>query len=226
MRVRRRLLALYDRLFAAYGPQHWWPGDGAFETVVGAILTQSAAWPNVEQAIARLRAAGALSPEAIIRLPEAELADLIRPSGYFNAKTRKLRAFCLLLDQEFHGSLDQLLQLPMDDLRDRLLSTHGIGPETADDIILYAAQKPTFVIDSYTRRIFSRIGIVPERDDYESWRALFMSTLPSKVDLFNEYHALIVRHAKLSCAKQPRCEGCVIRDLCTFGSSGCRESLS
>jgi endonuclease III related protein len=217
----RLLLSVYDRLFAAYGPQDWWPGEGAFETIVGAILTQSAAWPNVEQAIDRLKAAGVLDPASMLQISEEELAALVRPSGYYNAKARKLRAFCEMLQRDFGGSLDALLGLPAKDLRERLLATHGIGPETADDIVLYAAEKPSFVIDAYTRRIFSRLGIAPEGDAYEDWRTLFMSRLPSSVSLFNEYHALIVRHAKVACAKRPRCARCVLRDSCR--EAACEE---
>ena len=214
---RRRLTAIYDCLLAAYGPQSWWPGAGGFETIVGAILTQSAAWPNVERALERLRAADALSPAAILALEEPALAELVRPSGYFNAKARKLIAFCEMLSRDFSGDLTRLLSLPAETLRAKLLDTYGIGPETADDIVLYAASAPTFVIDAYTRRIFSRLGIAPERDDYESWRSLFMSALPPDVALFNEYHALIVRHAKVSCAKRPTCCACVLREDCATG---------
>lgn len=208
---------MYERLQEAYGPQSWWPGDGGFETIVGAILTQSAAWPNVERALQRLREAGALSPAAILGMDEPALSELIRPSGYFNAKARKLVAFCEMLRDDFSGDVSALLSLPADALRARLLDTYGIGPETADDIVLYAAAQPTFVIDAYTRRIFSRLGISPAREDYESWRSLFLTSLPANVALFNEYHALIVRHAKVSCAKRPVCAGCVLQDGCAAG---------
>jgi endonuclease-3 related protein len=214
----QQLLAIYELLYAAYGPQHWWPGMGGFETIVGAILTQSAAWPNVELALDRLRAADALQPANILAMDERDLAALVRPSGYFNAKARKLRAFCEMLESDFDGRLNLLLALPACALRTRLLSTYGIGPETADDIVLYAAAQPSFVIDTYTCRIFSRIGIVPERDNYGSWRALFMNELPADAALYNEYHALIVRHAKVSCAKRPACAACVLRDVCITGA--------
>ena len=212
-----RLLDIYDRLFAAYGPQRWWPGDSPFEVIVGAILTQSAAWANVEQALSNLKAAGALSPEGLHRLSEPQIAALIRPSGYFNAKARKLKAFVDLLYDRFNGGLDRLLALPAQELRALLLATHGIGPETADSIILYAAGKPVFVIDAYTRRTFSRIGISPEADTYEGWRRLFMQALPAEARLFNEYHALIVRLGKEVCRKEPRCGECMLLKLCQTG---------
>jgi endonuclease-3 related protein len=210
---------VYERLLAAYGAQGWWPGETPFEVIVGAILTQSAAWVNVEKAIGNLKAAGALSPEALHALDEGEIARLIRPSGYFNAKARKLKAFVEMVHARFDGDLGSLLALPMGELRALLLSTHGIGPETADSIVLYAAGQPSFVIDAYTRRIFSRIGVCPapsipqgERE-YEGWQAMFMAALPGDARLFNEYHALIVAHGKV-CAEvaavwRVRVAGCV-----------------
>src|SRR5438132_14112097 len=149
-----RLADIYERLYAAYGPQRWWPGDSAFEIIAGAILTQSAAWSNVELALANLKAAGALSPDGIAALSEDELADLIRPSGYYNAKARKLKAFVRIVDECAGGDLERLLALPTAELRALLLATYGIGPETADSILLYAAGRPVFVIDSYNGRTF------------------------------------------------------------------------
>lgn len=211
------LREVYERLLAAYGPQDWWPGETPFEVIVGAILTQSAAWSNVEKAIGNLKAAGVLSPEALHALDEGEIARLIRPSGYFNAKARKLKAFVEMLHARFDGELGSLLALPMDELRPLLLSTHGIGPETADSIVLYAAGQPSFVIDAYTRRIFSRIGVCPARDTYEGWQMMYTGALPPDARLFNEYHALIVAHGKGVCRKSPRCGECVLRDVCDAG---------
>src|SRR5436309_356804 len=188
-----RLTEIYDLLFAAYGPQHWWPGDSAFEIIVGAILTQSAAWSNVERALANLKAAGSLSPKGIADISEGELAELIRPSGYFNAKARKLKAFVRLLEERASGDLERLLAIPAAELRALMLATHGIGPETADSILLYAAGRPVFVIDAYARRTFSRLGLAPEIDSYTSWQRRFGESLPSDAAMFNEYHALIVR---------------------------------
>ncbi|MGQ9571656.1 MAG: endonuclease III domain-containing protein [Dehalococcoidia bacterium] len=208
------LLDVYRRLYAAYGPQHWWPGDSPFEVVVGAILTQAAAWVNVEKAIANLRAAGILSPQGLLTVGLDEFARLIYPAGYYNAKARKLKAFLEMLFARHGGDLDALFALPLPQLRWELLSTHGIGPETADAIILYAAHKPVFVIDAYTRRVFSRLGLTPARDSYAAWQALFSDALPPDVQLFNEYHALIDRHAKTVCRKAPLCDQCCLRDIC------------
>jgi endonuclease-3 related protein len=209
-----KLLDVYWRLYAAYGPQHWWPADSSFEVVVGAILTQSAAWLNVEKAIANLRAAGILSPEGLLRVNLDTLARLVYPAGYYNAKARKLKAFLEMLFDRHGGRLDSLFALPLPQLRQRLLATHGIGQETADSIILYAAEKPTFVIDAYTRRVFSRLGLEPPTDSYPSWQAMFSEALSSDVQMFNEYHALIDRHAKTVCRKAPLCDQCCLRDIC------------
>lgn len=215
--VNGRLFDIYDRLYSAYGPQHWWPGDSAFEIIAGAILTQSAAWSNVERALANLKAAGALSPQGIAALSEEELAGLIRPSGYYNAKARKLKAFVRLLDECAGGDLPPLLALPATELRSLLLATHGLGPETADSILLYAAGRPVFVIDAYTRRTFSRLGLAPEMDSYASWQGQFSDALPPDARMFNEYHALVVRHGKQACRKRPLCHGCPLAVICPTG---------
>ena len=212
-----RLVDIYERLYTAYGPQHWWPGDSAVEIIVGAILTQSAAWSNVELALANLKAAGLLSPDGIAALSEDELADLIRPSGYYNAKARKLKAFVRLLDERAGGDLERLLALPAAELRALLRATHGIGPETADSILLYAAGQPVFVIDAYTRRIFSRLAVAPEVDTYDCWQSVFSESLPADAGLFNEYHALIVRHGKQVCRKLPLCGVCPLSTICPTG---------
>jgi endonuclease-3 related protein len=219
MRLSHRLLEIYRRLHAAYGPQHWWPGETPFEVIVGAILTQSAAWANVEKAIANLKAAGVLSPEGLAGLSEGKLARLVYSAGYFNAKARNLKAFVALLSQRFDGELERLLAAPVEELRPLLLATHGIGPETADSILLYAAGRPVFVIDAYTRRLFPRLGMTPDHDSYDSWRALFMENLEAAAALFNEYHALIVRHGKEVCRREPRCEVCPLLEGCPTGGS-------
>jgi len=212
-----QLRQIYGRLYAAYGRQHWWPAESPFEVVVGAILTQSAAWVNVEKAIGNLRAAGILSPEGLLQVELDALARLVYPAGYYNAKARKLKAFLEMLFERHGGDLDALFALPLPQLRLELLATHGIGQETADSIILYAAGKPSFVIDAYTRRVFSRLGLEPASDSYASWQAMFSDALPPDVQLFNEYHALIDRHAKTVCRKAPLCDQCCLREVCRLG---------
>lgn len=218
----RSLTAIYQRLLDRFGPQGWWPGETPFEVVVGAILTQSTAWANVARAIANLKGAGVFSPAALRALPLERLEELVRPSGYYHAKARKLKAFLALLAEEYGGELDRLWALPGPELRQRLLATYGIGPETADSICLYAAGRPYFVVDAYTRRVFSRLGLVGERADYDELQALFMENLTADVPLHNEYHALIVRQGKETCQKRPRCGECVLADVCLVGI-GARE---
>lgn len=210
--MKRRLLAVFRRLHGAHGPQSWWPGDTRFEIMVGAVLTQNTAWTNVEKAIANLKAANALTPQAIANAPHRRLAAWLRPSGYFNVKARRLRAFCCWLVEQ--GGEHRLARLSTDRLRAAMLGVHGIGPETADDILLYAFDRPVFVIDAYTRRLFHRLGVIDGGEPYEALRELFESRLDRDVPLFNEYHALIVAHAKDVCRPRPRCEGCCLRKLC------------
>ena len=219
--LKKRLLDIYGRLYSRYGPQHWWPGECRFEVVLGAILTQAAAWTSVEKAIANLKAADCFSIEALRDVPEERLAELLRPSGYFNAKARKLKAFANHVVNRYGGDLSAFLDQEQEPLREELLSIYGIGPETADDIILYAAGKPSFVIDSYTRRIVKRLGVLVQEkgDGYGAFQALFHDNLPHDAPLFNEYHALLDRHAKEACAKTPRCEGCCLKDICATGRS-------
>ena len=214
------LAEIYRRLYEAHGPQHWWPGESRFEVIVGAILTQSTAWTNVEKALAAMREAGCWSFEDIAVLPQAELAPIIRSSGYYNAKARKLQAFaCHVLAR---GGLDRLFDQDVGPLREELLSIHGIGEETADDIIVYAAGKPSFVIDSYTRRIIDRMGLVPSGrgNSYRSYQSLFQDNLPADTPFFNEFHALLDHHAKFVCLKrEPRCDSCCLVDLCPTGAA-------
>ena len=212
--VRELLLSIYHRLMAYYGPQHWWPAEEPFEVMVGAILTQSTAWSNVEKAISKLKTAGALSPEALRQLPLAELAELVHPCGYYNAKALKLKSLAYWLGEYCSDNLSKLFASDIDLLRQQLLAIHGIGQETADSIILYAANKPVFVIDAYTRRITNRIGLAPVGDSYGAYQALFMDNLPADVRLFNEYHALLVCLAKNVCRGQPLCQACCLNDIC------------
>jgi endonuclease-3 related protein len=208
------LLAIYQLLYKQYGPQHWWPAETPLEMVVGAILTQSAAWINVEKAIRNLKASTDLSIEGLQSLPQGELARLIHPSGYYNVKARKIRAFIDWLAEEYDGDLDKLFALDTAELRNELLSVHGVGEETADSIILYGAHQPVFVIDAYTRRIITRLGLAPREGTYAAYQALFMDNLPHDESLFNEYHALLVQHGKTVCRKKPLCAGCCLDNLC------------
>jgi len=197
-----------------YGPQHWWPGDTWFEMMVGAVLTQSASWGNVEMAISNLKAVDALSPQAI---DEPQLARLIYPSGYYNAKARKLKALALFIGREYNDDIEAMRQHNVETLREELLGVHGIGEETADDILLYALDNPSFVIDSYTKRIFSRLRLAPEHGSYSTYRSIFTDNLTASVELFGEYHALIVSHGKDVCRKRPVCEVCCLLEICPTG---------
>ncbi len=201
---------------ARYGPQYWWPAQEPFEIIVGAILTQSAAWGNVEKAIANLKAVKALSPEALRRLTLPEVARLIHPCGYYNAKALKLKSFAHWLGEYYDDNLSKLFANDTDHLRQQLLSIHGIGQETADSIILYAANKPIFVIDTYTRRIINCIGPAPVGNSYTAYQTLFMDNLPSDARLFNEYHALLVCLAKDVCRNRPLCQQCCLNNICRF----------
>jgi endonuclease-3 related protein len=212
----RTLTDIYRRLLKRFGPQHWWPAEEPFEVIVGAILTQSAAWGNVEKAINNLREAGALSPSSLRGLSHPELAGLVYPCGYYNAKALKLKAFADWLGNHYDDDLDRLFALDSAELRQQLLSVHGVGPETADSIILYAAGKPVFVIDAYTRRIISRLGSAPQKDSYAAYQALFMNNLPQDAQMFNEYHALLVCLGKNVCRRQPLCGECPLNDICRF----------
>lgn len=217
--LRQTLPDIYQRLLARFEPQHWWPADEPFEVIVGAILTQSAAWGNVEKAIANLRAAGALSPRALRRLSRPKLAELVHPCGYYNAKALKLKAFVYWLGNHYDDDLDSLFALDTGDLRQQLLSVHGVGRETADSIILYAAEKPIFVIDAYTRRILSRLGLAPDKESYAAYQAFFMDNLPPDAKLYNEYHALLVCLGKNVCRRRPLCAECCLSDVCQFNAT-------
>ena len=211
------LTEVYGRLLARFGPQHWWPAETRFEVMVGAVLTQATAWGNVEKAIARLKAADALSPGGLRRLPVDELAQLVYPSGYYNAKARKLKALVAYLGGRFGDDLDAMGRSDSAALREELLGIHGIGEETADDILLYALGKPVFVVDAYTRRLFHRLGLAPERGAYSEYSALFTDNLAHDAAMFGEYHALIVRLGVEYCRKTPACGGCCLLDICPTG---------
>lgn len=208
---------IYAVLFDTYGPQHWWPAETAFEVMVGAVLTQNTAWTNVERALERLKQRIDLEAPAILGLPLDALADALRPAGYFNVKARRLATFCEAYQAE--GGFEGLARLDSATLRRRLLAINGVGPETADDMLLYAFERPVFVIDAYTRRIFARLGQIAGREGYEEIRAGFEAALGPDVAVFKEYHALIVRHAKAFCRTRPSCPVCPLRRECPAGAA-------
>jgi endonuclease III related protein len=215
-----KLNEIYARLYARFGAQSWWPGDSAFEVIVGAILTQNTAWTNVEKAMKNLKQARRLTPARMHQVSLPRLARLIRPSGYYNLKAKKLKAFTQYLFAAQHGSLARLFRLDTATLRDKLLAVYGIGPETADSIILYAARQPIFVVDAYTRRIMARLGLARLDSSYDELQHLFMDHLPHEEPLFNEYHALVVALGKDICKKsKPRCGECPLLDICPMGAA-------
>ena len=212
------LIDIYNTLFSKYGPQAWWPGAGPLDVVIGAILTQNTAWSNVEKAFTNLKKANLWSLQSIHRINQEELASGIRPSGYFNQKARKLKSFAEHIFIRYEGDLGKFLNQELSGLRSELLSIYGIGPETADDILIYAAEKPSFIIDVYTKRILGRLGVMDinpgsKYEDYQKW---VQAQLPEDVSLFNEFHALLDNHAKLICKKTPLCSQCVLIDGCQW----------
>ncbi|HEO71053.1 MAG TPA: endonuclease III domain-containing protein [Candidatus Hydrogenedentes bacterium] len=207
------LETIYGLLSAHYGPTHWWPGDTPFEIAVGAVLTQNAAWRNVEQAIENLKRGKLLRPRAILACPDGKLEEALRPSGYFRVKAKRLRSFCTYLVRRYQGSMAGMARRPLEQLRPELLKVNGIGPETADDILLYACEKPVFVVDAYTRRILERHGLPVAGMGYEELRALFETALAPDVAMFKEYHGLIVYAGKDFCRRKPHCEGCPLATL-------------
>lgn len=206
---------MYSLLEKHYGPTHWWPGDTPFEIAIGAILTQNTAWTNVEKAITNLKCEQLLDPASMLSAPVEKLESTIRPSGYYRQKARRLRTFCQYLASNYDNDMQRMSGQPLETLRDELLGLNGIGPETADDILLYACEKPVFVVDTYTRRILSRHAMVSEEIGYNALQILFHEHLPSDVALFKEYHGLIVYAGKDYCRRSPRCEEC---PLCTLTS--------
>lgn len=217
MSTAKKFMQVFDSLYAAYGSQHWWPGETPFEIMVGAVLTQNTSWTNVEKGIDHLKSNQALDPEVIITTHHKRLASWLKPVGYFNVKAKRLKNYCQWYLQS--GELKKLSRQDTLLLRENLLSVNGIGPETADDILLYAFERPVFVIDAYTKRLFSRLGYVGEEEKYEALRATFEKKLRKqndKVRLFNEYHALIVHHAKYFCKTRPACEHCCLKKQCQY----------
>ena len=207
------LRKIFDKLYAFYGPQNWWPGDTPFEVAVGAILTQNTNWLNVEKAISNLKKERVLNAKALYALPANKLASLIRPSGYFNIKAKRLRSFLDFLVNNYKGSLKKMAKEDISTLRPKLLGVNGIGPETADSILLYALDKPVFVIDAYTKRVLSRHGVIAYEAPYEDYQALFHRELDEDLQLFNEFHALFVMVGKDYCKPKPKCESCPLFHL-------------
>ncbi len=204
---------VYRMLFCFFGPQRWWPGKTPFEIAIGAILTQNTNWTNVERAIENLKRHGVLSPKALYRLSGANLASLVRPAGYYRVKARRIRCFLEFLFRHYGGRMEDMAREETDIIREKLLEIHGIGPETADSILLYALEKPVFVIDAYTRRVLARHGIMAYERSYEAFQQLFHSAIVRDVRLYNEYHALFVRLGKTFCRARPQCDGCPLRGL-------------
>jgi endonuclease III related protein len=210
---REELLKMYELLNGYFGDLHWWPADDPFEVMVGAILTQNTAWTNVERAIQALRESRLLTPAALFSIPEDELARIIRPSGYYHLKAQRLKAFVRFMMMEYSGNVETMKVEDLSRLRDKLLGVKGIGPETADSILLYACEKPVFISDAYTRRIIVRHGMIGTDADYHSIQALFMDHLQPDVGLFNQYHALIVNAGKIFCRKKAECVACPLAIL-------------
>ena len=207
------LTDIYDVLHAHFGPQHWWPGDTPFEIAVGAILTQNTNWGNVEKAINNLKREKALNARALHAMPHQTLASLIRPAGYFNIKAKRLGNFLDYLSNHYRGSMKRMKEKGPDLLREELLSVNGIGPETADSILLYALDKPVFVIDAYTKRVLQRHGLITDKAAYHDMQDLFHENLPHNTDMFNEYHALLVMVGKHYCKPKPVCTDCPLESL-------------
>ena len=213
MRTRAKLLKAYQLMFDALGPQHWWPSRTRFETIVGAVLTQNTSWANASKAIQALRRERLLSAKKLLAVPEAELARIITPARFQNVKARRLRHFMEWFEFAYGSSLRRMFATPLPQLRDELLSVNGIGPETADSILLYAGALPTFVVDAYTRRVLSRHGWVDTDATYDAMKELFERHLEQDVALYNEYHALIVAVGSRFCGTTPRCDECPLRPM-------------
>ncbi|MDP1991090.1 MAG: hypothetical protein Q8K00_08705 [Syntrophales bacterium] len=211
-------MKVYELLHGYFGDLRWWPADSPFEVMVGAILTQNTAWTNVEKAVTALKDRNLLSPAALFRIDEEVLAEIIRPSGYYHVKAKRLKSLALFLLEEYSGSIKRMRAETLPVLREKLLSVRGIGPETADSILLYACRKPVFISDAYTQRILLRHGLIPEDTDVAKIRTLFMTHLPHNASLFNQFHALLVYTGKTFCRKIPKCSPCPLGIL--LGETG------
>ena len=210
------IIEIYQRLCQGYSLDNWWPAQGPFEVAVGAFLTQNTNWNNVEKALANLKEAEALDLRLLAEMPLAQLEHLIRPSGFFRQKAQRLQSFCRYIRDHHAGSLEHLLQRDLEETRNELLALSGIGPETADSILLYAGHRPSFVVDSYTRRFFGRMGVLTGAESYHDIRTRFMAEVTAEVPLYQHYHALIVTHCKECCRKTPLCSTCLFADICDY----------
>jgi endonuclease-3 related protein len=208
------LLRVYHLLLGRFGHSGWWPGDTPFEVCLGAILTQNTAWTNVEKALARVKKAGRLSFEGLWRLRSRQLASLLRPSGTYRLKARRVRAFLSFVESRYGGRVERMASEDPAALRRLLLEVDGIGPETADSIALYAAGHAAFVVDAYTRRVFARLGFLRGGESYDEVQRFFVERLPRDAPLFNDYHAQIVRLAKEHCRARPLCASCPLEGVC------------
>lgn len=213
MRTTALLTEIYDRMLKQFGPQHWWPGETPFEVMVGAILTQNTNWANVIKAIGNLKKKNILDARKMLRLAPESLAELIRPAGYFNVKTKRLRNFLSYFVEMYEADIARMRTQTLAALREELLAVKGIGRETADSILLYALEKPVFVIDAYTHRVLSRHFLITEEADYDEMQQTMMSSFPEDVPHYNEYHALLVRVGKDFCKPKPQCENCPLNGV-------------
>ena len=211
--LNNNFLTVYEKLFQSFGPQHWWPGDTQTEIIVGAVLTQNTNWGNVEKALGNLRKQNLLDVAKIHKISQERLARLIKPAGYFNVKARRLKNLIKFIIGRYQGDLKLMARTPLGDLRKELLGVNGVGPETADSILLYAFNKPVFVVDAYTKRFLYRHNLIDPQDSYHTVQELFTANLKSDRKFFNEYHALIVRLGKDFCKPTPRCEQCPLKDF-------------
>lgn len=212
-RESKKLLKIYQKLYSSIGPRHWWPGDSPFEVIIGAILTQNTSWKNVEIAIRALKEKNLLDPLKLYRVGDRLLANTIKSSGFFNIKAKRIKTFMRFLFENYQGSLKKMFSESLTPLREKLLKINGIGPETADSILLYAGGKPIFVVDAYTKRILARHNLISKTASYSETQELFMENLKKDAGMFNEYHALLVYTGKYFCKKTPNCENCPMKGL-------------
>jgi endonuclease-3 related protein len=220
MSSKKNLLAIYDALERHFGDLNWWPAEAPFEVIVGAILTQNTNWKNVEAAIQNLKKERCLVPEKLYRARVERIAALIRSSGYYRVKARRLKKFLEFLFDEYRGYVESMFGEDWRTLRKKLLTIHGIGEETADSILLYAGHKPVFVVDQYTRRIFTRHGLIDGKENYAEIQRFIMDRLPVDVTLYNQYHALLVNTGKQFCKKEPKCTPCPLGRMRRTKTSG------